>query len=299
MRIVISGASGLIGTALRASLGGAGHQVVVLVRRPVAGGADEVAWDPAGGKIDAAGLEGADAIVNLSGRNLAEGRWTEARKKDFGDSRIASTELLGPTLAGLRRPPGVFVSASAIGLYGDRGDEVLSESSSRGSGFLPDLCEKWESAADAARAAGIRVVHPRIGVVLSLRGGALKKMLLPFKLGLGGVIGSGRQYMSWIALSDLIRIIETAITQPTISGPVNAVAPSPVTNRQFTKALGRVLRRPTVLPMPAPLVKLLLGEMGRTFLLEGARVVPKKLTDCGYQFAHPSLEQALRAELGM
>jgi uncharacterized protein (TIGR01777 family) len=286
----------LIGSALKSSLAGGGHQVFALVRRPAIG-AGEISWDPPTGTIDAAALEGMDAVVNLSGKNLAEGRWTVARKKEFADSRIASTTLLSQTLSKLHRPPRVLVSASAIGFYGDRQEELLTEISSRGNGFLAELCEKWEAATRPAIDAGIRVVHPRIGVVLSREGGALKKMLLPFKFGAGGVIGSGRQYMSWISLHDLVSVLKMAIDDSQLQGAVNAVAPNPVTNRNFAKALGHVLHRPTILPMPAFAVKVLFGEMGKTLLLEGARVIPRKLEAAGLQFQHPTLEAALRAEL--
>ena len=296
MRIVISGASGLIGRALQFALVDGGHQVFVLVRRPIAG-AGEIFWNPSAGSIDAAALEGMDAVINLSGKNLAAGRWNDARKKEFATSRIGSTLLLSRTLAELQERPRVLISASAIGFYGDRGEELLTEASPPGTGFLAELCEKWEGAAQPARDAGIRVVHPRIGVVVSRDGGALKKMLLPFKLGVGGVIGSGRQYISWISLEDLIEVFKMALEDSRAEGAINAVAPEPFTNRVFTKTLGRVLRRPTILPMPAMVVKLLFGEMGKTLLLEGAKVVPQKLETLGFQFHHPTLEAALRAEL--
>lgn len=298
LRIAISGGSGLIGTALRAFLTTGGHQVDVLVRRQADRAKGEIGWDPAAGTIDAGALEGVDAVVHLSGESISAGRWNAARKRRFEESRLRSTELMARTLAGMKRPPRVFVSASATGFYGDRGDEVLTEAFPKGSGFLPDLCERWEAAASPAVAAGVRVVHPRIGIVMSARGGALGKMLAPFKLGGGGVIGSGRQYMGWIAIDDLIDVIHESIFNEALSGPVNAVAPGPVTNREFVKTLGRVLGRPTVLPLPAPVVNLAFGEMGRTLLLEGARVVPGKLSEIGFAFRYPTLEGALRAELG-
>jgi len=258
----------------------------------------EIRWDPAAGTIDAAALEGVDAVIHLSGESISGGRWTPARKQQFEESRLKSTDLITKTLAGLRRPPRVLVSASATGFYGDRGDELLTESSPRGTGFLPELCERWEAAAGPAVEAGIRVVHPRIGIVLSARGGALGKMLTPFKMGGGGVIGSGRQYLGWIAIDDLIDVIHEAIFNNALTGPVNAVAPTPVTNREFVKTLGRVLGRPAVLPLPTPAVNLIFGEMGRTLLLEGARVTPRKLSEIEFAFRYPSLEGALRAELG-
>ena len=295
-RITISGASGLIGTALRRFLSQGGHRVDVLVRRssPAQG---DISWDPAAGTIEAARLEGIDAVVHLSGASLAEGRWSEAKKKEFVNSRVGSTRFLSRTLAGLKQKPAVLVAASAIGFYGNRGDETLTEESAKGAGFLPELCEQWEAASAPASDAGIRVVRPRIGLVLSSHGGALAKMLTPFKLGMGGVIGSGRQYMSWIAIADLLRVIDTCLHDQTLSGPVNATAPNPVTNQDFVKTLGRVLGRPTLMHVPAFTIDLMLGEMGRTLLLEGAKVIPQKLVERRFQFTCPTLESALRAAL--
>jgi uncharacterized protein (TIGR01777 family) len=298
LRIVISGASGLIGTALKAFLMTGGHQVRVLVRHPADRSKREIQWDPAAGKIDAEALEGVDAVVHLSGESLSAGRWTDDRKKRFIGSRLKSTDLLSRTLASLKRSPRVMISASAIGIYGDRGDEILTESSAKGSGFLPDLCEQWEAAARPAVDGGIRVVHPRIGIVMSARGGALGRMLPPFKLGGGGVIGSGNQFMSWISLDDLIYVMHEAIFNSDLRGPVNAVAPNPVTNREFVKTLGGVLNRPTLLPLPAAAVNLAFGEMGKHLLLEGARVSPARLEASGFAFLHPTLEETLRSELG-
>jgi len=296
LRIAISGASGLIGTALRRFLSGRGHRIEFLVRRASAV-AGETRWDPAAGTIDAEALEGVDAVVHLSGASLAEGRWTEAKKKEFFDSRVGSTRLLSRTLAGLEKKPAVLVVASAIGFYGNRGDETLTESSPKGAGFLPDLCEQWEAAGAPASDAGIRLVHPRIGLVLSSHGGALPKMLTPFKLGLGGVVGSGRQYMSWIAIADLLRVIEACLHDDSLNGPVNATAPNPVTNQQFVKMLGHLLGRPTFVPVPVFTIDLMLGEMGRTLLLEGAKVIPAKLKEHQFAFACPTLESALRSAL--
>ena len=298
LRVVLSGASGLVGQALKPFLTTGGHQVLTLVRRQANPQVGEISWDPAAGTLDAAALEAVDAVVHLSGENIAAGRWTAERKRRFASSRVGSTRLLSEALAGLKRPPRVLVSASAVGIYGNRGEQTLTESSPAGAGFLADLCRDWEAAAAPAARAGVRVVHPRIGAVIAARGGALGKMLRPFQLGLGGVIGSGRQYMSWISLDDLLGVIHEALFNPEITGPVNAVAPEPVTNRQFVKTLGGVLHRPTVLPLPAAAVNLLFGEMGRTVLLEGARVVPAKLQSAGFEFRHPTLESALRAELG-
>jgi uncharacterized protein (TIGR01777 family) len=296
LRIVISGASGLVGTALRQFLTTGGHEVRTLVRRTPR--ESEIFWDPPVGKIDAAKLEGVDAVIHLAGENVAGGRWTVARKKRLEESRIGTTTLLSKTLAALDRVPTVLVSASAIGFYGNRGDEPLIETAPPGEGFLPDLCQQWEAASQPATNAGIRVVHPRIGVVLSAKGGALAKMLPSFKLGGGGVIGSGNQIISWIAHEDLIDIIHEAIVNPSLVGPVNATAPEPASNREFVHTLGEVLHRPTILPMPAKVVELVLGEMGRSLLLEGAKVTPAKLQAVNFTFRRPSLESALRAELG-
>lgn len=296
-RIAISGASGLIGGMLKASLTHAGHEVWTLVRRSADAGAREIAWDPEQGTIDAAALEAMDALVHLSGKNIGEGRWNARRKETFARSRIESTRLLAQTLTRLKKPPGVLVSASATGIYGDRGDEPLTESSEPGDGFLPQLCEQWEAAASPARDAGIRVVHPRIGVVLSAHGGALPKMAGPARFGLAGRIGSGRQYISWIAAEDLLDVFVACIMDDRLAGPVNAVSPNPVPQRQFAKTLARVLHRPALLPLPAFVVRLAFGEMGRTLLLEGARVLPARLQSIGFVFRLQTIEAALRREL--
>ena len=235
--------------------------------------------------------------MNLAGESIAARRWTGSVKERIRRSRVDGTRLLAETLGRLTRRPQALVSASAVGYYGHRGDEPLTEESPPGSGFLAEVCREWEAAADPARAAGIRVVHPRLGVVLAGQGGALPRMALPFRLGVGGVIGSGRQYWSWIEVGDLVRAIELCLALDTLAGPVNAVAPIPVTNREFTRALGRVLRRPTLVPLPAAAVRLLLGEMGRALLLDSARVLPRRLERAGFRFRHPDLEAALRAAL--
>jgi uncharacterized protein (TIGR01777 family) len=235
--------------------------------------------------------------VHLAGANITAGRWTASRKELIRSSRVDSTRLLCETLAGLEPRPSVLIAASAIGFYGDRGDAVMTEEHRAGSGFLAEVCRAWEDATSAAREAGIRVVNLRIGVVLAAAGGALAKMLTPFKLGLGGRLGTGRQYMSWIALDDLVGMIHHLLFADDLSGPVNAVAPNPVTNAEFTKALGRVLRRPTIFPVPVPIVRLAFGEMGRELLLAGARVEPAKVRESGFEFGHPRLEEALRHEL--
>src|SRR4051812_15413526 len=296
MDVAVTGSSGLIGTALVDALGAGGHRVVRVVRG--APGADAIAWDPKAGTIDAAGLEGLDAVVHLAGAGIGDRRWNDAYKRELVDSRVLGTGLMARTLAALTRPPGVLVSASAVGWYGDRGDEVLDEASAPGTGFLAELCQRWEAAADPAREAGIRVAHTRSGVVLSPRGGALKKELPLFKLGLGGRFGTGRQWQSWIALDDEIAAILHLISSD-LAGPVNLTAPTPVTNAELTKTLGAVLHRPTVLPVPSFGPKLLLGpELASVVLYEGQRVMPEVLLASGFRFSQPSLEGALRSMLG-
>ena len=296
-RVAVSGSSGLIGSALSTFLIGRGYQVIPLVRHSPRPGSLEVQWDPAGGRLDPRALEGVDAIVNLAGENIAAGRWTEARKRTLLDSRVLGTRLLAETIAQLQPRPRVFVSASAVGYYGHRGDERLTEDSPSGCGFLADVCRRWEHAAAPAQDAGVRVLHPRIGMVLSARGGALARMLTPFKLGLGGPIGSGRQWMSWIGLTDLLRCIEHLLTDNTIAGPVNAVSPHAVTNADFAATLGKVLCRPAVLRSPAMAINLLLGELGRELLLASTRAEPARLLNSGFTFTHPDLASALRFEL--
>jgi len=297
MKIVITGSSGLIGSALAAEFGAAGHEVVRLVRHH-GGAPNAVMWDPMGESMDAAPLEGADAVVHLSGENLAQGRWTKAKKKRMWESRVQSTSLLSETLAQLKRRPQVMLCASGIGFYGDRGDEVLAEDAQAGTGFVADLCQQWEAAAAPAVAAGMRVIHMRCGIVLARGGGALAKMLTPFRLGLGGVIGSGRQYVGWIALEDVIGAVMHLINKSQLAGAVNFVAPQEVTNRQLTKTLGRVLHRPTLLAMPAWAARLALGEMATELLLASTRATPRRLPDDGFVFAYPELEGALAQVVG-
>jgi uncharacterized protein (TIGR01777 family) len=297
LRVAVTGATGFIGGALVSALVAAGHRVDRVSRRPPRPGTTDVWWDPARGRLDPRALEGADAVVHLAGESVAAGRWRAAVKARIRRSRVEGTRLLAETLARLDRPPRVLVSASGVNYYGHRGDEPLTEDSPPGAGFLAEVVRAWEAAADPARAAGIRVVFPRFGLVLGGQGGALPRMLLPFRLGLGGVIGDGRQYWSWIALADVVRVVELAIALEGIAGPVNAVAPAPVTNREFTRVLGRVLARPTLVPLPAPAVRLLMGEMGQELLLDSARVLPRRLERAGFRFRHPDLEGALRAAL--
>jgi uncharacterized protein len=294
MIIAVTGSTGLVGSALVTALEARGHLVRRLVRGNINDGDHEIRWNPDQGEIDAAELNGIDGVVHLAGENIAGGRWTESFKRRILESRIKGTRLLAETLAGLEMKPSVLVSASAIGYYGNRHDEEVDELAPSGNGFLAEVCREWEAATEPAHDAGIRVVKLRIGPVLSPKGGALAKMLTPFKLGLGGVIGSGRQYFSWIALDDLVSAIVFAVENESLVGPVNAVAPGAITNREFTKTLGSVLGRPTIFPMPAFLARLAFGEMADEMLLGGARVAPHELIKAGFPFEYPQLEPALR-----
>ncbi|MDX1388430.1 MAG: TIGR01777 family oxidoreductase [Acidobacteriota bacterium] len=297
MRVVISGASGLVGSALTARLTAEGHDVIRLVRRAEERAADAALWNPSKGEIDREAHEGADVVVHLAGENISSGRWSPDRKKRIRDSRVDGTKLISETIASLTHRPRVLVSASAIGFYGDRGDEVMTERSTPGEGFLPEVAIGWEAATAAAAGAGTRVVLFRTGVVLSAAGGALAKMLPLFRLGLGGRLGHGRQFMSWISLDDLLRAVFFLIETETLSGPVNAVAPGAVTNAEFTRVLAKVLRRPAVFPAPALALKAAMGEMAEELLLSSTRVVPERLLDAGFEFAHPDLESALHSIL--
>lgn len=296
LRIALTGASGLIGRQLSAFLTTAGHEVVPLVRRPPM--AHEIYWNPERQEIELARLEGLDAVIHLAGEHIGAGRWTPERKRAVLESRRQGTRVLSEALARLQRPPRVLLSASAIGYYGSREDVPLTEESGPGDGFLTEVCTAWEEGTRAAREAGIRVANLRLGVVLTGGGGALGQMLPPFKAGLGGVIGSGRQVMSWVALDDVLAAFEHALFTPELTGPVNVTSPHAVTNAEFTRILGRVLGRPIVFPLPAPAIRLLFGEMGQALLLEGARVLPAKLLASGFRFGYPDLEDALRLELG-
>ena len=291
MKVLISGATGLIGSALIPVLASGGHEITRLTRSP--GGENDVRWDPEAGTIDGP-LEGHDAVVHLAGESIAEGRWTPVRKRRIMESRKKGTRLLAESVARLATPPGVMVSASAVGYYGDRGNEVLREDSPPGSDFLAEVCKAWEAAADPAREAGIRVVHPRNGVVLSTGGGALARLLPIFKLGGGGRIGSGRQWWSWIAVDDVVGAVVHALTRDSVEGPVNLGSPNPVTNAEFTRVLGKILNRPTIFPLPAPAARLMLGEVADALLLASQRVEPAKLKESGYEFRFPELEGALR-----
>jgi uncharacterized protein (TIGR01777 family) len=297
VNVLVSGATGLIGGSLTVALERDGHRVFSLSRSSP-GLENAIRWDLDRGALDASRLEGMEAVVHLAGESIATGRWTERKKARILESRVRGTRLLAETLAGLSTPPGVMVSASAVGYYGDRGDELLREESAPGSGFLAGVCRQWEAAADPAREAGIRVVHPRIGVVLSPEGGALGTTLPIFKLGGGGRIGSGRQYWSWVTLDDVVRAIIHALNDGSVEGPVNVGSPNPLTNADYTRTLGRVLGRPTVLPLPAPAARIMLGEVADALLLASARMEPARLKETGYEFRHPELEGALRYLLG-
>ena len=293
--MTVSGASGLIGSALVPALEAAGHEVVRLVRRePEA--TSEVEWNPDAGTIDTSGLAGVDAIVNLSGENIGA-RWTATRKAEILRSRVATAGLLARTAAELDPRPAVFVSAGGAGIYGDRGDEILTEESALGHGFLSEVGKAWEAAAEPARAAGVRVVNFRQGIVLSREGGALERLLTPFKLGVGGRVGSGRQWWAWVALDDVTAAYRFVLEND-LAGPVNLASPNPATNVQFVRALGEALGRPTVFPLPAFVVRTVFGEMGEDMLLEGQRVLPARLLDAGFRFTRPdvgiALERAVR-----
>jgi uncharacterized protein (TIGR01777 family) len=296
LNVLVSGSTGLIGSALVPALTNEGHRVVRLTRSG-GDGDDAVRWDPSAGAIDAARLEGIEAVVHLAGETLM-GRWTPAKKARIRDSRVRGTRLLAEALAGLPRPPGVMVSTSATGYYGDRGNELLREESAPGTNFIARVCQEWETAADPAREAGVRVVHPRFGIVLSTEGGALAATLPIFRLGGGGRIGSGRQYWSWIAIDDVVGAILHVLTTDSLEGPVNVVVPDPPTNAQYTRTLGRMLNRPTIFPLPAPVARIALGQIADELLLASTRVEPAKLRESGYEHRYPELEGAFRHMLG-
>jgi uncharacterized protein (TIGR01777 family) len=298
MRILVTGSTGLVGSALIPQLKSKGHEIVRLVRSAPKDKETQIFWDPERGTLNADEVEGIDAAVHLAGENLAEGRWTEEKKRRIRESRVKGTRLISETLAKLKRQPQVLVSASAVGFYGNRGDELLTEQSSSGSDFVSEVCREWELATQPAAQAGVRVVNLRFGVILSGEAGALKKMLLPFKMGVGGKLGDGRQYMSWLALDDAVGIIEFALENEKLRGPINAVAPDVVTNQEFTKALGSALSRPTIFPVPAFAARLVFGEMADETLLSSQRVDPARLKEEGYVFKYPEIKTALKHQLG-
>ncbi len=293
MKILISGASGLVGTALIPTLIAKGHSVVRLVRQQPKG-SGEIRWDSDKGFSfgEEHKLEGFDAVIHLAGDNVASESWTDEKKRSIRESRTKGTKFLVDALKNLKSKPKIVISASAIGFYGNRGEEMLTEESAKGVGFFPDVCDEWENEVREAGAFA-RVVMLRIGVVLAKEGGALDKMMTPFKLGVGGVIGSGKQWMSWITIDDILGIIHYALEKP-LRGIYNTTAPNSATNHAFTKALGKALSRPTFLPLPEFAVKMMFGEMGETLLLQGCRVVPKRLQDMGYKFKFPNLDEALK-----
>ena len=297
MRIAITGSTGLVGKRLIPFLETMGHDVVRLVRNGSTG-PNSIAWNPERGEIDRAALEGVDAVIHLAGVSIAGGLWTKKRKAAIRDSRVKGTQLLAETLASLQQPPKVFVSTSAVGFYGNAGSTELTEESPSGADFLSEVCIAWEAAANPAREAGIRVVHPRFGIVLASEGGSLPLMMKPYQFGVGGPVGNGKQYMSWIALDDLVGVLLEAVTNDALEGPVNATAPQPVTNREFGKTLGHVLHRPSAIPAPAFAMKLVGGQLVEELLLASQRVLPTRLQEAGFTFGYPTLEQALRHELG-
>lgn len=297
MRIAVTGSSGLIGSALVAHLRDRGHQVHRMVRSQPVQGSGDIAWNPDRETIDAERLNGVDAVVHLAGENVGV-RWTDERKREIRSSRVGGTRLIAHTLATLPSPPRVLIAASAVGFYGSRGDEVLDETSAQGSGFLAEVVRDWEGAAVVAADAGIRVVNLRLGVVLDAAGGALAKMLPPFRLGAGGRLGSGRQWMSWVALDDVISVVERGLADSSLHGPVNVVAPDPVTNAELTTTLARVLHRPGVAAVPGFALRILLGQMADETILASQRATPAALLARGHVFRYPELEPALRATLG-
>lgn len=296
MKILMSGSSGFIGSRLSPFLLQNGHQVKKLVRHQPAN-ADEIFWDPHHEKVDVNALEGFDAIINLAGDNIAKGRWTEKKKEAILASRVKSTRTLANAIVRLNHPPITFINASAVGYYGNRGDTILTEESSNGTGFLAHVCEKWEEAANPLATTNIRLVLTRFGAVLSPNGGALAALLPAFKLCLGGKIGSGKQYMSWVALEELLGILHHILKTESLSGPINIASPYPVTNETFTKILGKILNRPTLLSMPTFFARLAFGEMADEVLLTSQRTSSQKLLDSGYQFCQPDLELALKQML--
>jgi uncharacterized protein (TIGR01777 family) len=298
MKVLISGAGGLVGTASADALRMDGHTVGQFVRPGGTARAGDVRWDPASGTVDLAAMEGADTVICLSGASVGEGRWTAERKNVLRSSRVDLTRVLVDSLGRLKKKPRVFVAASAIGYYGNRGDEILTEASTAGNDFIAQLARDWETETIRAEAVGIRTVILRFAVILSAKGGALARMVLPFKLGAGGRLGSGQQWMSWVGLEDVVEIVRAAISHEQMRGPVNVAAPGPVQNVEFTRVLARVLHRPAIFPAPAFALRIALGEMADALLLASQRVIPEKLRAAGYKFRYENLEGALREILG-
>jgi uncharacterized protein len=296
-RVAITGATGLIGGALAASLERDGHRVHRITRSASKAGPDDLVWDPTAGSIDAQKLEGVDAVVHLAGEPIGASRWTDETKRRIRASRVQGTDLIARTIAGLETKPTVLVSGSAVGYYGDRGDESLSETSPPGDDFVAEVTRAWEAAAAPAAEAGIRVAYARTGVVMAKEGPLIEKVELPFRLGVGGRVGSGKQYVAWIALEDEVRALRFLLERDDVEGPYNLTAPDPVTNATFTRELGRVLRRPTVLPIPVAAIRLLYGEMGVSLATASQRVHPTRLLEAGFEFVHPELRSALRVAL--
>jgi uncharacterized protein (TIGR01777 family) len=296
MKILIAGARGLVGSAVIPARESEGAEITRLVRSSAK--ANEIEWHPNRGQIGATRLEGFDAIINLAGESIAEGRWTDEKKRKIHDSRVNGTQLLSEAIAKLASRPRVFLCASATGFYGDRDDEILDETSESGGGFLATVCREWEDATELAAKAGVRVVNLRFGPILAREGGMLGKMLTPFKMGMGGKVGSGKQYISWVAIEDVVGAIKLALADESMHGPLNVVSPNPVTNEEFTKTLGHALNRPTALAIPAFAARLAFGEMADEMLLVSQRVEPKKLNSAGFHFEYPVLEVALRKYLG-
>ena len=292
MKILLTGSHGLVGNALTTSLTRDGHDIVSLVRRQAANDS-EIEWHPDRGEINDRQLEGLDAVVHLAGESIASGRWTDEKKRKIRESRVKGTALLSESLTRLSRPPSAFICASAIGYYGDRGDELLTEASAPGNDFLAEVCVAWEKATGAAEAKGVRTIRTRFGIILDEEGGALQRMLTPFKMGVGGKVGDGKQWMSWIALEDVVSGLKFLIDHADMNGPVNFTAPQPVTNSDFTQALGNSLSRPTVFSMPAFAARLAFGEMADALLLSSAKVEPRRLREAGFDFKYTDLKSAL------
>lgn len=293
MKILLSGGSGLIGSALIPHLKSLGYEVKSLVRKQTLG-PDEIWWDVDQGVLDPSACESFDYVINLAGENIGAGRWTQERKNKIKESRVKTTRLLMDTLSKVKNKPKAFINASAVGYYGNRGSEILNETDTSGEGFLAEVCEEWEAEALRGEKMGIRVACARFGMVLSKKGGGLKTMLTPFKLGLGGTVGAGEQYISWIAIDDVVSALTFIMEQEGIREGINVTSPNPVKNKEFTQILGHVLKRPTIIPLPEFVAKLVLGEMAEEVLLASHRAVPKKLRDSGYEFQYPNLEQALQ-----